>query len=117
MEVDTLRISRVVVTVALPPRRAGDIESGVYDVLNEMLFTYDAAAEGIVLGYKDVRVLSPEAELLNYLPFLKLDVEVTMAAFCPEKGTRLRTDQIHTHTHACTWKSLLDVHASRDSLK
>ena len=81
------------VTVALPPRRAGDITSGVHEVLNSMVLQYNTDMGGIILAYRNLRILSPKAELLDYLPFLKLDVEVTVSAFCPEKGMRLGTDQ------------------------
>ena len=95
MESCAVRTSRLTVTVALPPSRAGAIETGVHEVLQSMMRTceYNTDVGGLLLGYRKAQVLSSKAEVLEYLPFLKLDVNVTVTAFCPEKGMRLGTDQ------------------------
>lgn len=85
-----LRIVAASLRTYLHPSRSGNVQLGVAETLNSLLFKYSEEFGGVVLAYLQPKVVGRDCKVLSGLyPFFHLKVTASMLIFCPKSGMKL----------------------------
>ncbi|KAI9202985.1 uncharacterized protein BJ171DRAFT_157625 [Polychytrium aggregatum] len=75
--------------VHLPPRFVGETMKGVTHYLNSLLMRYVAEVGGVVLSFKNIKLLESSGRILFDNPYTHFNVSVRFTVFAPERSSIL----------------------------
>lgn len=93
LEDSTFRSHRARVRIHLAPMfssPSSNIIKGIHEKLNQLLLKYSTAFNGVILSYRNVKIMEQKARIIYDSPFLHFHVTAEFLCFCPSVGTRLR---------------------------
>ncbi|KAI7840954.1 hypothetical protein COHA_005384 [Chlorella ohadii] len=76
-------------TVDLHPSKLASAKEGVRAHLASLLLRWNEDLEGVLLAFRNERVLTQAATIHPYFPFVRLEVAAEVAVFRPRPGMRL----------------------------
>ena len=89
------------ITLAVHPSFLGNVKKGVTETLNGMLMVYFEEVGGVIMAFNEARVLNRLAEVMPYLPFFKVNVEVKAMVFSPKKGMKIGKHRLRFFRALC----------------
>lgn len=90
MDADAVKIVRRRLAVQLPPAALADVKAALVRHLKMRLGRFDSDMDGIVLDYKNVKILNDRGLIKHDSADIQLDIEADFHAFRPEVGVKLR---------------------------
>ncbi|XP_058793227.1 DNA-directed RNA polymerase I subunit RPA43 [Phymastichus coffea] len=76
--------------LGLHPVHLNDLNSSLREILSEKLNFYDPELNGLVLAYRNPKILSPYGEILYDTCYIHIDIEADFYVFRPEIGRSLK---------------------------
>ncbi|OXU19018.1 hypothetical protein TSAR_009536 [Trichomalopsis sarcophagae] len=76
--------------LGLHPFHLTDLNAALREILNSNLFCYDAELNGLVLAYRNPKLLSSLGDIMYDTCFVHIDVEADFYIFRPEVGRSLK---------------------------
>jgi len=81
---------RMPVHLALQPAYLGNINAGIFSILNKNINKYYPELKGILMGYNKIKLKKRDGSISNDQPFIHIDVQADFYIFNPRKGVTLR---------------------------
>lgn len=81
---------RMPVHLALQPAYLGNINAGIFSILNKNINKYYPELKGILMGYNKIKLKKRDGSISNDQPFIHIDVQADFYIFNPRKGVKLR---------------------------
>ncbi|KAK9868896.1 hypothetical protein WJX84_008253 [Apatococcus fuscideae] len=90
MDTGILRQAQALFGVELHPSQCSEALTGVQEILNARLLRYSEDLSGVLLAYNNERILSMQAPVHIYFPYMHVDVAADIVVFCPAPGMPFR---------------------------
>ncbi|GAX86039.1 hypothetical protein CEUSTIGMA_g13454.t1 [Chlamydomonas eustigma] len=90
MDASCLKRADAVFNVELHPCKLHNVEEGVSEHLNALLFRFQEDLNGFVIAYKDVNIRKTKQTFIHpYFPLVHLEVRAKVLLFKPAEGCML----------------------------
>ncbi|KAK9816408.1 hypothetical protein WJX74_010482 [Apatococcus lobatus] len=90
MDGSILKQARATFGVDLHPALCSEALTGVQEILNARLLRYSEDLSGVLLAYNNECILSMQAPVHVYFPYMHVDVAADVTLFSPAPGMRMR---------------------------
>lgn len=89
-QLDWMKLVKAELEVCVHPAWANNVQQGVREILNSILFRLNEDLDGVVLAYLDVKIPSCMAKILPGLsPYFKVNFTAKLLLFSPKLGMML----------------------------
>ncbi|KAG1664701.1 hypothetical protein FOA52_006676 [Chlamydomonas sp. UWO 241] len=89
MDAACLSKAQATFSIELHPSKLHDVDEGVREHLNGMLFKYQDDLEGFCMSYENVKIIKKDAIIHPYFPLIHVEVRVSVLLFKPTVSSML----------------------------
>lgn len=90
MQLEWLKVADAELQVCVHPAWANNVQKGVQEILNSLLFRCNEDLDGVVLAYLDLKIPSHIAKILPGLsPYFRVNLTAKLLIFSPKMGMML----------------------------